>query len=354
MPAALLIMANSTSPPSVMHSASSSMSRRNYGVFLSFRGPDCRNTIVSHLYDALCQNGVNVFKDNEELEAGQRRSELFEAIEGSRIAIVMFSENYARSRWCLDELKKIMDCRDQGKLDVLPIFYRVSPGEVRLHEKPNGDKGCYQAAIEEMQVKYGKDSEMVKGWRKALWQGGDMIGIPLSLGQDEGSVVQEIVRKVSKKLNRFPLEVAKYPVGIDRKLEEVRPLLHLDPHESNVYMIGIAGEGGIGKTTISKAICNDVADRFDDWCFLRNVRESSRDARGLALLQQELLRKLLSDEHLTVQSVDAGIPMIKERLCNKRVLIILDDVDELAQLDALAGSRSWFGKGKGIQGTEVC
>ena len=35
--------------------------------------------------------------------------------------------------------------------------------------------------------------------------------------------------------------------------------------------------------------------------------------------------------------------MIKERLCFKKVLLVLDDVDNLDQLEALAGDRNWFG-----------
>lgn len=60
---------------------------------------------------------------------GKKRSELFDAIEGSHVAIVMFSKNYAHSKWFFDELQKIMESKEQGKLTVLPIFYHVNPEE---------------------------------------------------------------------------------------------------------------------------------------------------------------------------------------------------------------------------------
>lgn len=167
--------------------------------------------------------------------------------------------------------------------------------------------------------------------------------------QDEGNLVQEVVEKVLKLLNRVPLEVAKYPVGMARHLTAIRPMLHMDPHVSDVYMVGLLGLGGVGKTTLSKAICNDIANRFDSWCFLPNVRETStRVFNGLVLLQQTLLRDLLSEEKLTMSSIDGGKQLIKERLCNKRVLVILDDINELNQLDALAGNSNWFGEGSRI------
>ncbi|RVW13959.1 Disease resistance protein RRS1 [Vitis vinifera] len=38
-----------------------------------------------------------------------------------------------------------------------------------------------------------------------------------------------------------------------------------------------------------------------------------------------------------------GIYMIKDRLCFKKVLLVLDDVDDLNQLEASAGDHNWFG-----------
>lgn len=55
---------------------------------------------------------MDAFKDSPGLKAGDRRSEIFDAIKGLPVAIVMFSDNYDRSRWCLDELSKIMERKE--------------------------------------------------------------------------------------------------------------------------------------------------------------------------------------------------------------------------------------------------
>ncbi|KAI4378919.1 hypothetical protein MLD38_016336 [Melastoma candidum] len=56
----------------------------------------------------------------------------------------------------VEELAEIIERMSMGKLSVIPIFYRASPAEVRMHEKQNGDKGrCYQVA---MMAKHGKFS----------------------------------------------------------------------------------------------------------------------------------------------------------------------------------------------------
>ncbi|KAG2668208.1 hypothetical protein I3760_15G149500 [Carya illinoinensis] len=114
------------------YSSSSSPSIRpwNHDVFLSFRGEDVRHNFISHLYHALDQRGINTYIDNN-LERGEEISALSKAIEGSMISIIVLSRNYAESRWCLDELLKILDCKETMKKIVLPIFYDVDPSEVR-------------------------------------------------------------------------------------------------------------------------------------------------------------------------------------------------------------------------------
>ncbi|PWA81177.1 TMV resistance protein N [Artemisia annua] len=115
-------------------SSSSFVSTRKwtYEVFLSFRGEDTRNNFVDHLYAALTQRGIDTFKDDDMLRRGKPISpELLKAIEESRSAVIVFSENYANSSWCLDELVKIMECHKLMGQRVLPVFYHVEPSDVR-------------------------------------------------------------------------------------------------------------------------------------------------------------------------------------------------------------------------------
>lgn len=148
-------------------SSSSKTQTNNYDVFLSFRG-QTRNNFTSHLYKALRQKGIRTFLDEDELEKGEDISrELPKAIEGSRCAVVVLSSNYASSRWCLDELVMILQCMENLRQIVLPIFYHVDPSHVR---KQIGSIG------EAFQNLERHNSERVQTWRSALKQVGNLAG----------------------------------------------------------------------------------------------------------------------------------------------------------------------------------
>ncbi|KAL7592024.1 disease resistance protein RPV1 [Lactuca sativa] len=103
-----------------------------HDVFLSFRGEDTRNSFTDHLYAALERAGVRTFRDNDNIDRGQElKPEIDRAIKESRASIVVLSEKYANSRWCLDELLLILVQRRSFNHFVLPVFYHVDPSDVR-------------------------------------------------------------------------------------------------------------------------------------------------------------------------------------------------------------------------------
>nr|AGH33842.1 resistance gene-like protein [Cucumis melo] len=137
-------------------SSSSSIGKWKFDVFLSFRGEDTRGGFTDHLYKALTQKGISTFRDENEIEEGEDiSSNLLDSIEASRFAIVVVSENYASSRWCLEELVKIFECEEKLGMDVLPIFYKVDPSHVRNQGgigKTTIAKVCYQQIRDEFEA----------------------------------------------------------------------------------------------------------------------------------------------------------------------------------------------------------
>ncbi|CAJ2654165.1 unnamed protein product [Trifolium pratense] len=186
--------------------------------------------------------------------------------------------------------------------------------------------------------------ERLHQWKMALNQAANLSGYHFSSGY-EYKFIEEIVKYISNKINRVSLHVADYPVGLHSRVQQVKSLLDKDSNDE-VHMVGIYGAGGLGKSTLARAIYNFVGDQFEDICFIHNVRENSTQ-NNLKHLQEELLLKTVGLD-IKLGDVSEGIPIIKERLHRKKILLILDDVDKLKQLQVLAGGFDWFGAGSTV------
>ncbi|KAL5778574.1 hypothetical protein ACOSQ2_009311 [Xanthoceras sorbifolium] len=152
---------------SLIPSSSSSAPQFKYDVFLSFRGEDTRYNFTSHLHKAVSDKQVVIFIDYK-LNGGDEISpSLLEAIEKSQISIIIFSRNYASSRWCLEELVKILECREQYGQIVIPVFYGIDPSDVR------NQTGSFADAFAEHEQ---KSSHKVQIWKDALKKAANLSG----------------------------------------------------------------------------------------------------------------------------------------------------------------------------------
>ncbi|XP_027909067.1 TMV resistance protein N-like [Vigna unguiculata] len=143
----------------------------SYDVFLSFRGEDTRSHFASHLYRTLCQRGVVIFNDDVDMRNGLKvTASLVRVIQKSRMAIIIFSRNYASSAFCLNELVQILKCHAEGRMRILLVFYDVHPSEVR------NQSGSYGEAFAKHEERFNYDKDKLQDWRSALRSAANFSG----------------------------------------------------------------------------------------------------------------------------------------------------------------------------------
>ncbi|KAK4269158.1 hypothetical protein QN277_022350 [Acacia crassicarpa] len=317
-------------------SSSSALPSKKYDLFISFRGDDTRTNFTSHLYSALCRTKIETYIDYRLHKGDEISPALTQAIKDSTISLVVFSQNYASSKWCLDELTHILQCkRDSGQI-VIPVFYDVDPSHVRKQQ------GAYKKAFAKHEKAFRRNMEVVNNWRNALFQTSNLAGWDSQTCRDESELIQNIVSDILRKLNNsHPFEL-KDLFGIEENCHCIELLLQKAP------IVGIWGMGGLGKTTMAKVVFTKLSSEFESSCFMENVREMT-EKHGISYVRNQLVLKLLDDESSRDgPSIILGSTFAMRRLGRKKVLIVLDDVSHSKHLDGLAEECGSLGPGSRV------
>ncbi|KAM5551413.1 hypothetical protein ABKV19_026312 [Rosa sericea] len=322
-----------------MASSSSSPAHAfKYDVFLSFRGEDTRNTFTSHLHAALVQKKIETYIDYELVRGEEIAPALLKAIEESKLSVVILSQHYASSTWCLDELAHILECKERHGQIVIPIFYRTDPSHVR-HQRES-----YAAAFVQHEKRF---KDKVLKWRDALTKASKLAGFDSRNIGLESELVELVVEDIVMKMSRECSSNLKGLVGIESRIQQLESLLCIDVEDVRVRTVGIWGMGGVGKTTLAGVVFNRLSSQFEASYFLADVRERS-DKTRLYDLRNELFGNLLKDESLRISTPSIGSTFIKKRLSRAKVLVVLDDVNDDSQLETLVGDQVQFGPGSRI------
>ncbi|KAM5551747.1 hypothetical protein ABKV19_026544 [Rosa sericea] len=239
-----------------------------------------------------------------------------------------------------------MQCMKEMGQQVLPVFFWVDPSDVR-HQRGSFElKWEPKVEVREHEEVYGQNEDRLNAWRAALTEVANLSGWHFEPHQYLTELIDEIVNHILKKSVYTSSSVDKGFIGMDSRVDDLIGN-YICPQLCGVRFIGIHGMRGIGKTTLARAIHDEICQDFDRTCFLSNVREMSK-TNGLVSLQEKLLSRILMAKVENIEDEYTGAAMIKRRLCRIKVLVVIDDVDQLTQLEKLAGSRNWFGPGSRI------
>ncbi|KAH9783222.1 hypothetical protein KPL71_009228 [Citrus sinensis] len=183
-------------------SLSSSSSRRlrdqwryKHDVFVTFSGEDIRENFGSYLFAALFRESVKTFRDEQIRRGDEIMPALLQAIEESKISLVIFSKRFAFSRWCLEELVKIIECNKLYQT-VIPVFYKVLPSDVRNQLGSFGEAFLEHEKSHDLRPKVGR-------WRDALREASDLAGWDSNVTRPESKLTDEIVNGVVENLKSF-------------------------------------------------------------------------------------------------------------------------------------------------------
>ncbi|CAI0552861.1 unnamed protein product [Linum tenue] len=255
-----------------------------YEVFLSFRGGDTRHQIAEFLSLFLKTRGVRAFiDDNHGYHGDEIGPSLTKSIEQSKIYIPILSENFADSKWCLKELAKMVECQERDQRHVIyPIFYMVEPTDVK------NQTGPYQKAFQQYEDAKKISPDIIKNWKHAMRVVGHKVG-----------------RTIKSK-------DANLAVVIDGVASFV--LRHLNKNESVSYA---------------------------------DIRETQKDKDGNINLQKKLISQVMirEDSSSSINMVNDGIKLIKDRLSSLKLLVVLDDVDDKFRFEDVLGDPKNFSPG---------
>ncbi|WOG86902.1 hypothetical protein DCAR_0206121 [Daucus carota subsp. sativus] len=213
-------------------------------VFLSFRG-ETRNKFTCFLYEALKAEGFTAFMDRTAIRVGDEvDSTIKEGIRNSMSAIIIFSQNYAYSTWCLDELVLILERKKNSRYFIIPIFYEVEIRDIK-HQLGN-----YGLALEKHRARH---NDKVDKWKEALAEVGNILGQHVEGLQS--TFIQNIVKLFREKLAaKFPECRLPTLEGPSSQGSSSSSMLRPKPSNDKVILYTISVNNGLGANGLVKKL----------------------------------------------------------------------------------------------------
>nr|VDC80928.1 unnamed protein product [Brassica rapa] len=284
-----------------------------YDVVIRYGESEMSNGFISHLHAALCQKEISV--------AGASLSKPVNVVPECRVVITFL--NYKCDSYGLLEFSERLLKKE---VQASQIFYRLTLRH-SIDERKKLERFSFQ-------------------YQKRMWwnvlqkvaQEPDEIVIAMS----ESELMRKIVRDVSKLLCDNDKEKM---IGMDTQVDEVLSLLRIE--SLDVRGIGIWGTAGIGKTAIAEKIFRRISVQYKTCVFLKNLHEQVEE-KGQVAMREEFLSKILEVEASLLRIFDINKSFLRSKLRCKKVLVVLDDVNDCKDIETFLGDLKYLGGGSRI------
>ncbi|XP_004304791.1 PREDICTED: probable disease resistance protein At4g27220 [Fragaria vesca subsp. vesca] len=304
--------------------------------------------------------------DDPDLQVGDTISPtLINAIKESRFAIVVLSQNYASSTWCLEEHGEI--CLSMEDNRILPLFYQVDPTDVRYQ------KMSFKDAFSKHESSKRQKSDKVKQWRAALSKVANISGWNTNDFKTHKELVDVIVESLRSKVPPDAIEgdFQAYE-ATTQAMDDVMKVLTDD----KITVVGVYGMGGVGKTSMVRHVAAQACKNgsFNHWIMatisqnhdLIKIQDTFAELLGFTLqgktedgratrLHKEIMRReklliILDDVWVRTELSKIGIPSYMElQKCKSKVLLTTRRLNvchamkchEQIRLNVLSDQDSW-------------
>ncbi|XP_054776022.1 disease resistance protein RPV1-like [Prosopis cineraria] len=246
-------------------------------VFLSFRGDDIGNTFASHLQAALTRQRIKTCVGYNLQKGHEVSASLVKAIEEAKLSVVIFSENYASSRECLDQLGKMIECKLKHGQITVPVFYHVDPSHVQ------NQTGCFADAFVRHERELKDSLSKVQRWRVALASAAKTSGWECSPNRFEAELVEKIAEDVSQKLEGMRIGGLEEKIAILKQTAQAKLERTLKTGTPNDMQDLTKTLQELGDLKLEKAL---RTDEENDWEELNTTNQ-----RILQLKQQMFIRQ---------------------------------------------------------------
>ncbi|XP_024366063.1 uncharacterized protein [Physcomitrium patens] len=320
-----LVASQSCSLELIKEKKNSREGHEDYDVFICYRGACVKVDFVDHLQEALNLTGFKVYVDSKDISEGEvARNCIAHAIRVAPVCVSVLSKAFAESKFCLEELSLMLS---SAKV-FLPCLYDIAPSDLLMP-----DTGALKHALQKFKQHHGVQKLAL--YQAALRRATDVPNWDCEmLNGCCLTIVKRIVSRVQDAVQRKPLgSLCRYEVGLDKREAEVLDMLRIGPA---ARVIAVLGPGGVGKSTICKALYEHVSHLFTAVSYVEDVKEKSKHPRGLVRMQQQIIHDLCKLNDVHIDNPRHGQALIKEHLRGSvKVLIILDDIDDCMQVENL-------------------